>query len=285
MSFKEVKINSNQICDYLVSNRENVNVNSLTYEPSWTNTIDFMCLFNGNMNAGNDITLPDPDKITIYKRKDGEAYIHKVGTVGFGETSFRDYNTKNDSDYYYQIYAEYVDTEAVTPFKTSTIHTNWDNWVLISGDVEKVNILDKEDEVVDVEKQLIVDKVFLFSLDANGDSLNANINSQMISNFTRYPKYQKSKQNFYTGVLTSLLGYEDKTGEYVDTVRMLEELRECITDGKRKFIKDLRGHLWEVSLTSFSASTRSAYIQNPYDVQIGFTEIANVDDLIMKGVS
>lgn len=286
MSYKEIRISSNQKCDYVVAQRGELALpNSLTYEPSWANNVDFMCLFNGNLNAGNNITLPDPDKITIYKRKGGESYIHKVGTVGFGETSFRDYNVKNDSEYYYQIYAEYDDTEGVTPFKTLTIHTEWDDWFLLSGDVEQVDIYGKEGTVIETQNQLIIDKVFRFELDANGDSLNANISAQMINNFTRYPKYQKAKQNFYTGTLSALLGYEDSSGQYYDSVAMLEELRECVTDGKRKFIKDLRGHLWEVALTSFNASTRSAYIQNPYDVQIGFTEIGNVDDLIMKGVS
>lgn len=285
MSYKQINMNGNQICDYLTATRAPLNLanKDLNYEPKWSADADFLCLFDNNLEAGNTESIPNPDKITIYKKKTGESYIHKVGTVGYNEVSFKDYNVKNDSEYYYQLYAESSETQAIIPFKTSTVKTYWDSYALLSGDYEMVDILDKNGSVIEKEKQFIVKDVFLFSLDSNVGQLNANIQATMNTNFTRYPKYHKSIQNYYTGTLSGLLGYENKDGRYYDSVDMLEKIREAMTDGKPKFLKDLRGYLWEVELTSFTTASRSNLIENPYDIQIGFTEIANADEVIMKG--
>lgn len=286
MSYSVITLNANQICDFLSATKNSLNINNatLTYEPSWTNDTDFLCTFDDNsLIASNGTGIATPDKVTIYKKKTGDAFIRKVGTVGYGVTSFVDQNTADESEYYYQIYFEGADISATTAYKTDSVTTDWSKYVLLSGEVQTVSIKDSNGIEIATENEFIVDKTFLFELDATIDSLNANISTQTQSNFTRYPKIHKGKQNYYNGVLSGLVGYEDSHGDYYDDLKMMEAIRLAVTDGKRKFLKDLRGHVWEVELTSFTVASRSNYIQNPYDVQIGFSEIASADNLIIRG--
>lgn len=286
MTYTQINMAGKQICDYLTATRDSLGIENKTYEyePEWSASTDFLCTFDNNLNAGNaESGVPNPDKISIYRRKTGEPYIRKVGTVGFNTVQFRDFNVSNDSEYYYQLYAEAPDIQAVIPFKTSTVKTYWDSYSLLSGIEQKTPIKDANGEIIEYEKQFIVEDIYLFSLDSNVSNLNANIGATMVSNFTRYPKFHKSQQNFYSGTLTGLLGYENTDGQYYDSVELLEKLRNAMTDGKKKYLKDLRGHLWEVELTSFTTSSRSQFIENPYDIQIGFTEVASANNVIMKG--
>lgn len=49
--------------------------------------------------------------------------------------------------------------------------------------------------------------------------------------------------------MTSLCGFITCTeGEYVNSIDAINELKGLTTDGKRKFLKDIDGNMWEVKI-------------------------------------
>jgi hypothetical protein len=169
----------------------------------------------------------------------------------------------------YELFAE--TTNYITaPIVSDTIETNWATWSLF--DVDET----------DIKNAYKLNSVYVFEYDVTGGPMSNNIQAGIYNNFTRYAKVHQAQTNYYSGTLQSLLGYTVLgTDEYIDNVDIELALNEFTTNGRKKFIKDVDGHIMEVSLTSFSVAPREHLIQRPRDVQIGWMAVGSADGLIL----
>ena len=70
------------------------------------------------------------------------------------------------------------------------------------------------------------------------------------------------------------------TGKYYDTVEQAAAIREITTDTRRKILKDLKGHVFEVELSgSILFSVEPNIYDEPYYATIQWTEVASTENL------
>ena len=277
MAIDTIIISGAQICDYLwVLNRklnasEIAFVNDYANEPEWTIDTELLVTFNESLMAGNITTATStPTSWEIYRQQVGDDNLVLAANVDENTKSFIDYNVCNNSKYIYKLFAT-TSSYITAPITSKQIATEWQTWSLFDVDP------------TDTDGTFTLHEIFLFGVDLVGGQMPNNIQVAQYTNFTEFPKVHKAASNFYSGALTALLGQIDcDTGEYSEDGYSKEAaLKKFSTNPRRKFLKDIRGHIWEVEITSLAFTTRDGYIGQPYDVQIGWLEKASADDLII----
>lgn len=277
MSITSVRISGKQICDYIwVLNRELTNdevafVSDYTNEPSWTLDTELLVTFNESLLAGNITSgSSSPTNWKIYRQEVGDSNMVLAAAIDDATTNFIDYNIKNNTEYIYHMFAETA-SYITAPIAADPITTNWRNWCLF--DVTETD----EDNVYKFHEG------FVFSADVQSGSMNNNLQSATYPNFTEFPKIHKGQSNFYSGTLQALLGrVECPVGKYIEHPEMEAALKAFTTNPRKKFLKDAKGHIWEVEITSaLTVTPREGYPFLPYDISFGWTEIGTTDGLII----
>jgi len=276
MPFTSVRLSGHQICDYIwILNRtmtsdEIAFVSDNHNEPTWTVDTILLNSFNESLLAGtlsNGSSAPTAWK--VYRQEVGSDTLVLAANLTDGATSFIDYNVRNNRQYLYRLFAE-TTSYITAPLVSDTVSTNWATWSLF--DVDETSI----------KNAYKLNSVFVFAYDTAGGSLSNNMQAEVYNNFTRYAKVHQAKTNYYSGTLQSLLGYTSAlTDDYIDDVDLETALNDFTTNGRRKFIKDVKGHIWEVAITSFSVTPREKLIQLPCDIQMGWMAVGSADGLIL----
>lgn len=276
MPIDSVRLSGHQICDYIwILNRpmnasENLQIANNTFEPSWTVDTVLLNSFNESLLAGtlsNGTSAPAAWK--VYKQEGNNGTLVLAAHLTDGATSFVDYNVRNNQQYIYKLFAE-TTSYITTPLESEPLTTNWSSWCLFDVDA-----------TVDANTYKL-HSVFKFAYDVNGGSMSNNMQVGVYNNFTRYPKVHQAQTNYYSGMLQSLLGYTDPTtDEYLEGADLETTLNNFTTNTRMKFLKDVKGHIWKVAITSFSVAPREKLIEMPSDIQIGWTVIGSADDLIL----
>lgn len=276
MGINLVRLAGHQICDYCwalsrpLNGSEVESVSDYHFEPEWTLDTEFLVTFNESLLAGSlTIGGSTPAIWKVYRKEAGKDALVLAAVLNDGSKSFVDYNVRNNKEYSYQWYA--VASSYITaPLSTDTIKTNWYQWCLFS--VDEAN----------AEGQHKLDEMFLFALDTKGGQMPNNVQSSTNLNFTRYPKIHKAQSNYYSGTLQSLLGeVACATGDYTELEDLEAALKEFSTNNKQKFLKDIKGHIWEIEITSFAVTPREGYGGLPYDITLGWVEIGSADNLLI----
>lgn len=279
MPLTSIRLSGYQICDYYwVLNRqftseETSNISDINYEPNWSLDTEFLATFFETLRAGS---LSSGDSAAtawrVYRQEVGTSTYVLAATMDSTTQSIVDYNVKNNTQYIYRLYAETTDY-ITAPLVSDPISTDWLTWCLF-------DVVPSDDN-----ESFVLNQAFTFAIDINSGGMSNNIQSSTFNNFTPYPKVQVSSNNHYSGTLQSMLGNIDCTTNVYDEGGLTKEnaLKLFTTNGNRKFLKDIRGHIWEVSITSFTVTPRDQYPNLPYDVQIGWVEIGSADGLQLIG--
>jgi hypothetical protein len=190
--------------------------------------------------------------------------------VNGSETNFIDYVVKNHKTYEYYYYAV---TENIvgTAIHSDRIVTNWTNWCLFSVDT------------TDYPNAYIMHEAIVLDIDIVNSPMQNNTQVQVMHNFTKYPKYHEAPFNYYSGTISALIGHVDcATGKYTDSIDLEERIKAMSTDGRRKFLKDRKGHLWEVQINApTSMQVRDTFIDQPYDTTLSWSEIGDASGLMI----
>jgi hypothetical protein len=275
MPITSVTLYGHTICDHVWSidgaftAAEQTSLNTLGFQPTWTIPTKMMALFNSSLIAGN-ITYgaEQPQYWLIYRHCIEDNTLELAGKVDGSETSFIDYVIKNNKTYEYYYYAV-TENLVGTAIHSDRITTNWTNWCLFSVDP------------TDYPNQYLIHEAIVLDLDITNAPMQNNTQTQVMHNFTKYPKIHTSPINYYSGAITSLIGHVDcATGKYTDSVDLEEQIKAMSTDGRRKFLKDRKGHLWEVQISApISMQVRDTHIDQPYDVSLTWSEIGDANGL------
>lgn len=276
MPITSVRLSGHQICDYIwVLNRAlNSDETSLVAdnhnEPQWTVDTALLNSFNESLLAGTlSSGVSAPTAWKVYRQEVGSENFVPAANLADGATSFIDYNVRNKKEYVYRLFAE-TTSYITAPLESDAVVTNWATWSLF--DVVET----------DVRNAYKVDSIFTFAYDTNGGQISNNMQAGVYPNFTRYAKVHQAKTNYFSGTLQSLLGYTTTvTDEYVDDADFEVLLNNFTTNGRKKFLKDPKGLIWEVAITSFNIARREKLVQMPTDIQIGWMVVGSADGLIL----
>lgn len=276
MGYNTLKLCGGQTCDYLYIQSDAVDASDFSFvnsEPqSWGENTVLLSTFDSNFVGGNSKILDDLRGYEIRRRKDTEAYSDYITTLKETNNDMSklilDYAVKNNSEYTYYLYPSLDNnTVGITPLPlvTQSVSTKWNYWSLL--------VVDETEE----DKLFYLDKLFKFQFNVDIGDMSNNASISINQNFTPYPTIQYGASNYWSGSLTSLCGIVTCTdNQYIQTIDAINELKALTTDGKRKFLKDIDGNMWEVKITSpITISTNNESIGKLKSVTISWSEVAD----------
>lgn len=277
MGYNKIKLGGGQICDYLYIQSGEVDkskFNVVNSEPlQWQSSTIMLSTFNdGKLTAGNSSLLGNIVGYELRRRKGSNAYSEYVTTIKETDNNTSklvlDYAATNNSDYTYYLYPSVQNEDnniEMLPMITESVITKWNYWSLL--------VVDE----TEVENVYYIDKIFKFGLNLDVGEMSNNAVISVNQNFTPYPTIQYGASNYWSGSLSSLAGIVTCTeNKYIQPINAINELKALTSDGKRKFLKDTDGNLFEVKIVSpISISTNSTSIQNVKTVKISWAEVAD----------
>lgn len=277
MHINKIEFNGAQSLDYFWATKTNIDeemhdvLNHISYEPYWDINTQMLAKFNHTLNAGNagDEAGNTLQGWKVYRQNVEGSTLKYVKTLDPSEIFIVDYNTEWGQTYVYYLFPDYAEAMG-NPFVSQEVTACWVDWILLLCREEK-------------ENEFAVEESFLFQLNVNSGQMNNNADANIFKTYGQYPRVVKGKSNFLSGQLSSLVGYMGETDgelEYIEKLTLIERLRSLNTDSRRKFLKDKKGHVWEVELT---APTTFQYMENvsgqPVTGGINWTEVASTKDI------
>lgn len=267
MALNSIRISGKIVCDYIwcvnreLTPDERKTISNPENEPKWTMDTGLLVTFNDTLLAGNITEGTSAPIMHVYRRDVATGSMDLAAVTDGVQTAITDYNVVNNKEYEYVLFAE-TDGAIASPITSPPIKTSWENYCLFDADE------------TEVEGRFKMHDCFLFDHNINSGTMSNNLSVAKFDNFTRYPKFMKSKANYYSSTLTGLLGHLDKDGNYFDSAEMLDALCEFTASTRRKFLKDTKGHILCVEI---SAPLQQTAWDNyggvdPYNVSIPWTE-------------
>ena len=278
MGFNKIVLQGEQNCDllYVQSSDGSVTFDKVDSDVSeWDNDTLLFAKFDGNLSAGNTSFDGGVIGYEIRRKKGASFYTEYVGKTTGNDVKFVvDYAAENRTSYSYFLYPFYSNDYGrnilLAPQESEEIRPNWNYWSLL--------VVDESEE----ENVFYLNKLFRFEYGVSTDDMNNNAGVTVNQNFTKHPTVQYSPSNYWSGGLSALCGYVscDKQ-DYIQTPKMEDELKALTTDTRRKFLKDISGHIWEVKISApISISTNDATFDQIKTVKISWVEVGSA-----KGVS
>ena len=228
-----------------------------SYEPkkiTWDNLVEndlnpIYCLDflteNNRLAAGENAVDPEIFyEIKVIRQLENQNTFSTVWENINYPTHFVDYSLPNNTKATYWVHPISTENIRYEPIQIKDVYNYNHQWtLLVCDDVYENDILNKN--------KVEVKEIYYFDKNIQSGSVTNNAEISIVKNFTQFPKYQVSNSNYWSGSLTGLVGYigEDLI-TYHQTVEMVNKLAKLSNDGKRKFLKDIEGNIWEIAISA-----------------------------------
>ncbi|MHC1722437.1 MAG: hypothetical protein AB9836_04430 [Aminipila sp.] len=272
-SVREITIYGKQICDYFwiekgKSNDETIfNIMNSEFEPSYRTKSRLCAKFNNNLKAGNMEEKVLSTSFTFYREEVGKNKLEYVCNVSNEVNSVTDYLVKNQTNYRYFMFPK-NDKYLGSLISSEEIKTMWWSWALIAA------------TEIYGSNECKAEAVYLFQGNVESGKISNNIQTNQLMNFTPYPIIQYASQNYKSATLGALIGKIDmENNKYVEPKELMNELMNLSNDGRRKFLKDRKGNLWEVAILPVNISVNDVSPMQEGKIEIEWAEIARVEDI------
>lgn len=260
------------ICDYICATQDEAieqidlseNFISDANDFASVSSFDFFSKFNYNLNAGNTL-IESLDEFEIRRKENANPFTEFVADIHSINTSFVvDYMVSNNKSYSYYLYPK-SESGIMYPMRSNDVKTQWSHYCLMVADDSGI------------ENVLYLSKMFIFRLNLNIGDMSNNTDIEVIKNFTPYPTVQASPSNYWSGSLSSLVGFVScGDGKYKQTPQMMTELKSLTTDTRRKFLKDIEGNLFEIQISSeLKVSNENNLVDSLRSVSIDWVEVGD----------
>ena len=264
------------VCDFVCMTKDEISQSDLTTKfisdaetDLSTRNFDMFSKFNHSLNAGNTL-IESLDEFEIRRSKNANSYTDFVTNVHSINTNFIiDYMVCNNNSYSYYLYPK-NEKSIMYPIMSNEVKTCWDQYCLM--------VVDESDE----ENLFYLSKMFVFNLNLNAGDMSNNTDIEVVKNFTPYPTVQVSPSNYWSGTLSSLIGFIKCGGSemYKQTPQMMAELKSLTTDTRRKFLKDIEGNIFEVQISNeLRVSNDEGVIDSVRSVAIDWAEVGNINGI------
>ena len=278
MAINRIEMNGAQTIDYVwvtttdFTDEQIVEISDVNHEPQWDSGTIILAKFDNTLNGGNIVNSYGKGLVgwSVYRQKADGGYLEYVRTVGRSQSYVVDYNNVYGEEYIYYLFPNAEDTIS-DPFISNKAKACWTEWaLLVCEDGDKEN----EYKVMDT---------YLFQLNRNPGQMNNNADVNVFKTYTQFPKVTKGSSNYLSGQLSSLVGYLSEVDgdlQYYETPEMMDKLQSLTTDPRKKFLKDTKGHIWEVELTAPSIfEYQQNMIMQPVLGGINWTQVGSTEGI------
>lgn len=264
-----------QVCDYIAifdGDGSNVlqNFSTPNFTPSWNSTdytLNLYADFTYDTNGGTSTGVGTGFRIYRSSTEDNE--YKEIATLSPVTQQIKDFGIKSNVAYTYYFYA-YDSYGAFMGVRTTEtpIRKQLKRYSLLTA------TYNDDDHCYHVVKE------YLFSCNLTDEELSNNSNKTYSQNFTPYPTVFKSTANYATGTLQALIGFVDKqTYRYWDDTRLMAELNGLSTTDYTIFLRDMKGHLWQVDVGTVTQTVKYGTKEMQVTISLPWTEIANANDV------
>ena len=271
----ELQLRGEQVCDYVaIVDGDGANfVSKLSdenFSPDWgaqDYTLELYAPFIDGYDGGSGTTIGDGFR--IYRRTANGSENKEIATLPSITTSIKDFGIKSGQSYLYDFYA-YDATGAFMGVVSTTVP--------IRKQFKRYSLLATQYNATDGCYH--VKKEYQFSCGLKDEALSNNNNKSYAQNFTPYPTVFNSTANYASGTLQAYIGFVDKkTYRYWDDTVLMKELNGLSTTTDTLFLRDLKGHLWLVSVGAITQTVKYGTREMQVTISLPWTEIGNADDV------
>ena len=183
----------------------------------------------------------------LYKHKKNDSYMQYLYTFPSNINECYDYSVANGVEYTY-----YLFPFDATGIMYPVVYRNTSNVTLYcrAGFLGNVLMILNKDTT---QKDNIYKLFKLYSWYLNLDTTNYKVTSNISinNNYTKYPRVQKSRQNYMAISLQSLMGYMSCTNiEVIDTQELIDDIRNLINTNLVMLLKTTKGAILKVTPSS-----------------------------------
>jgi len=270
-----VTLNGEQYCEYLwIENGEfsdssiSQMIGSTFFEPIYDASTYLLATFaNGTTEAVVTCGSGGTIGTAVYRKADNESILRHIVDIAQGYSVARDYSVKSNMGYQYYIF-ELGETTYTSTYGSASITPKFGQWCLMEC------VYDENDGAYHVKAE------YPFACNLNGGSISNNNAPNKLVNFTRYVTRQGTTTNYKSGTLSALIGTINQTeGTYSDTWELAEEIYALSTSNNPKFLRDMKGALWQVETDSAITATidgNSKFL--PIRISIPWFEVGDASD-------
>lgn len=270
MNLKEVVLKTNVNVDFFHLEEEsenNVNIFTNNYIPKLSNDSKALITFEDNDNKLKGISESALGYLfSVYREKNNSNKLEYIARLNDGSLSMIDYNVANQNQYKYYVFKE-DDNYFSGANISDSVETCWWDWSIIG--VAENN-----------DGHFIVDTTNIWSFELNLESAETvqNFSKTEYRNLTKFPKISNGKLNYASGGVTCLIG-QIRNNKYVDTTEMLEAWNNFCVNGQLKILKDRKGRIMVVDITSSSSKIMDITSEQVNTITFNWTQIGVTDNM------
>lgn len=235
-------------------------LSSGNYLPEWDSDTRILATFQNTLSAGNAQSSSEIVGWLIYRIDEGINNLKFIRLNTPERNYIVDYSAKNQTSVKYYVFPSF-ENKIGSPNASLPFTPNWWSWDLL--------VCDKYGD-----DQYYIAEEHKFDLDVTSNQMTNNTTFSLLNNFTPYAKVQSSYTNYWSGVLTALLGNCGNT--YHDTVEKMEQIKALTNDNRDKFLKDRKGNIWKVRLSApVGEQIADQYIEQAVTVTLTWAEVGS----------
>lgn len=239
-------------------------LNNYGYNPTFSRGTYFLANFDNNLLAGS-LLEANVTGIAIYRQEGDDPIFYHLMDVDITTENVRDYGVVSQKTYQYYFYAMTANAYTSTSITSFTVTPMFWNYTLMCCSQDADGIYHVENE-------------YRFALDVASGSVSNNNTPTMLQNFTRYPLKQFVNANYRSGSLSAYIGKVSQD-KYMDSVELMQELYALSTDTRPKFMKNRKGELIRVEVSSpVSIQLGDQYAEQPAKIVLPWAEIGDEED-------
>lgn len=242
------------------------------FKPQWVNADGYKVYMSAGFENGLDggTGLAEDDGYRIYRRNENNPKIIEVATLPSTASFVRDYGIKSNESYIYDLYV-YDKSGAFMGAVTTegtTLRIQFGGFFLLATQFNET------------DGSYHVQKIYKFSCNLSDMNISNNNNKAFSQNFTPYPTEFRSTANYASGTLQGLIGKVDQTNNvYEDSVELMDELYALSTTDYILFLKDMKGHIWQVSVGAVQQSATQKTKEMQVTISLPWTQIGDASGL------
>lgn len=267
-SITSVRLDGEQVCDWVFITQGTYDFVANNYTPQWGGTAQFFANFKNDLQAG---TLAASGSIVnaIYRKGEDDTRLQSVLRASVAVDKLKDYGIRSGVEYNYELFYQIDGGVYSAPVISAPVCKRFRAYSLIEAK--------QDSQYPNVYR---VQRVFRFGNNVNAGSVSNNNTPNWLINFTPYRLRQPVRRLGKSGTLQALLSNIKNGTDYEDTVSMQEALFNASVSDNSFFLKDMKGNLYMVHISSPIVQTiDTKTTQQKVSVSVPWEEIGEADNI------